>query len=98
MRVRVLPGAPFPEVYSMTTNASVTTHSWPVESFVISHTPLEGPNAITVDQLVEQIRSGTVSISPDRSFAPNHQGVHHDVMMCQGRSILLVEAPRPTET
>jgi hypothetical protein len=81
----------------MTTNASVTTHDWPVQSFTIYHTPLEGPGpSITIEELVEGIKTGQFSINPDRSFEPNHQGVHHDVMMCQGRSILLVEAPRPS--
>lgn len=79
----------------MTTNASVTTHSWPVESFTVNHPPLEGPGSITVDELIERIKKGEVDIKPDRSFPVNHQGVHHDVMMCRGRSILLVEAPRP---
>jgi hypothetical protein len=85
----------------MTTNASVTTHSWPVEAFVISHPQLEpvgSDHAITIDQLVEKIKNGDVTITRDKTVPANHPGVSHDVMMCQGRSILLVEAPRPTET
>jgi hypothetical protein len=89
MRVRILPRAPiYNEVYTMTTNASVTTHTWPVAVIAVDHPALqEGADPIAT-VLFEKM--SLVKVIP-----PNTPGVPHDVTLWQGRSILLVEMPAP---
>jgi hypothetical protein len=75
----------------MTTNASVTTHTWPVAVIAVEHPPLTDEQPA-----VDQIRNApALNLNLLKVIPPNTPGVPHDVCLWEGRSILLVEMPEP---
>lgn len=78
----------------MTTNASVTTHTWPVAVIAVEH-PQFDKETDPLQQLSLARLNGKVKQDLLKIIPPNTPGVPHDVCLWQGRSIMLVELPEP---
>jgi hypothetical protein len=83
----------------MTTNASVTTHDWPVAVIEVDHPEFtdDGPIGVgALEQLALAHLNGKVKQRLQKVIPPNTPGVPHDVCLWQGRTIMLVELPKPS--